>query len=133
MITNDQIEQLIAAAAAAREHAFARFSGRHVGAAVLTDQGEIISGANCEQSTIRSYCAERVALCTAFAAGNRSVSALAVVSQEGVTPCGACRQAIYDFCGNITVIVARVDGSYICYQLDQLLPNPYSVHISCGC
>lgn len=134
MITKDQIIQLIAAAAAAREHAFAHISQYSVGAAVLAENGTIITGANIEPQVLHlACCAERVALFSAFAQGHHAIQALALVTQDGATPCGTCRQCIYDLCGQIPIIVAKPDGVYRQYTLEQLLPEPFNKYRSCGC
>lgn len=134
MITHEQIVRLIAAANAAREHAFAQISQYRVGAAVLTEDGSIITGANIEPSLLHlSCCAERVALFAAFAQGHRVIQALVLVTQDGATPCGTCRQCIYELCGQIYLIIATPDGVYRQFVIEQLLPEPFNTHMSCGC
>lgn len=120
------MKTLIKAARDVRENAYAPFSGYKVGAAVLTESGEIISGCNVESTSYGlTCCAERNALYTATAKGHIKFKALAVVTRNGGSPCGACRQVIWDLCGNIPVYVADTDGSVETHTAGELLPEAF--------
>ena len=100
-------EELVAAARAVREHAYAPYSAFAVGAALLCEDGSVVSGCNVENASYGlSQCAERVAVASAVASGKRRFSALAVVGPpEGVTaPCGACRQVLAEFAPALRVL-----------------------------
>ena len=119
---------LVAAARQAREHAVADFSGFKVGAAVETGTGEIITGCNIENATYGlTICAERVAIFTALSEGHRSFRRIAVVADTTAPtpPCGACRQIIWEFCGDIPVVLANLSSIAATYQMSDLLPSPF--------
>ncbi|MBN2781144.1 MAG: cytidine deaminase [Candidatus Marinimicrobia bacterium] len=112
MITIAKQKELVAAAMNVRGEAWAPYSQFRVGAALLTADGEIITGVNMESSSYGlSVCAERNTIACAVAKGKREFTAMAVVSRGGVTPCGACRQVIYDLCGNIDIVLADETGA----------------------
>jgi cytidine deaminase len=120
---------LIKEATKAREHASAPFSKFKVGAALRTRGGKVFHGCNVENCTYGlTVCAERVALLSAIAAGEREFDAIAVVTQsdEPGTPCGPCRQLMWEYCGDIPVTIANLKGKRIEYQLSELLPHPFS-------
>lgn len=107
--------QMIAQAAEVRHRARA-FSGFHVGAALLTRSGEIVTGCNVElHTTLSSICAERSALVRAVAMGHTEFRAIAVVSdaEKPVSPCAFCRQYLVDFDPELLVIMANADGSQV--------------------
>lgn len=111
MIDRDKQKALLAAALNVRRRAYAPYSQFTVGAAVLSKDGDIVSGINMENSSYGlSVCAERNTLATAVAQGKRDFAAMAIVSEGGVTPCGACRQVIHDICGDIEIILADEKG-----------------------
>ena len=88
-------QRLIAAATAARAHAYAPYSHYSVGAALLTRTGKVYTGVNVENAAYPSgMCAERVAVFKAVSEGERSFAAIAVVTENGGAPCGACRQVL---------------------------------------
>ena len=121
-------DALIAAARRAREHAVADFSGFKVGAALETDRGEIISGCNVENATYGlTVCAERVAIFKALSEGKRSFARIAVVAdtQDPTPPCGACRQIIWEFCGDIEVVIANLTEIKLTMRMKDLLPLPF--------
>ena len=127
-MTGHERNELIEAARQTRENAVASFSGFKVGAALRTSAGRILGGCNVENCTYGlTVCAERVALLTALAAGERAFEAVAVVtdSRSPSTPCGPCRQLLWEYCGDIEVILANLDGSVIEYRLSDLLPHPF--------
>lgn len=121
-------DQLVAAARAARAHAVADFSGFKVGAALETDTGEIITGCNIENATYGlTVCAERVAIFKALSDGKRSFRRIAVVADTAspTPPCGACRQIIWEFCGDVEVLIANLTAVHATMQMKDLLPLPF--------
>jgi cytidine deaminase len=122
-------KELIDKAKETRERAFAPFSGFKVGAAVETESGEIYSGCNVESASYGlTICAERVAIFSAVAAGHKRIAAVAVVadSKELTAPCGACRQIIWEFGGDIPVIMENLAGDAKTVMMGKLLPLPFS-------
>ncbi len=120
---------LIEEARKARENAVAPFSKFKVGAALRTKAGKIYHGCNVENCTYGlTVCAERVALLSALAAGDREFAAIAVVTQsdEPSTPCGPCRQLMWEYCGDIDVTLANLKGQRVEYKLSTLFPHPFS-------
>src|SRR6187397_2946264 len=106
-------QELIETATAVREHAYAPFSNFRVGAALETDDGEVIDGCNVESASYGlTVCAERVAIWKALSQGERHFTELAVVADtETLTPpCGTCRQIIWEFARNATVVFANLNG-----------------------
>ncbi len=121
-------EKLIAAAAAARENAHAPYSNFRVGAALRARSGRVITGCNVENASYGlTVCAERVALLKAISEGERGFEALAIVADtERLTPpCGACRQLLWEFCGDIEVIAANLHGRSKIFRLAELFPEPF--------
>ena len=124
-------EELVAAARAARERAYAPYSGFRVGAALLTDGGDIIAGANLENASYGlSICAERAAVAAAVAAGHRRFEAIAVASPgpDPATPCGACRQVLREFPRGVDleVLCAGEAGErLLATTLGALLPDSF--------
>src|SRR5260221_8583426 len=119
---------LIAAARTAREHAHAPYSNFRVGAAVRAKSGRIFSGCNVENSTYGlTLCAERVAIFKAISEGERGFDAVAVVTDtDSLTPpCGACRQLIWEFCGDVPVILSNLKGKVEVLQMRNLFPKPF--------
>jgi cytidine deaminase len=115
-------KELIASAAEARGRAYAPYSNYTVGAAVLTASGEIYAGCNVENASYGlSVCAERTAAFKAVCAGEREFAAIAVVTEDGWTPCGACRQVLAEFGPQMRVLVADAAGEYREYTLPELL------------
>ncbi|HWS71241.1 MAG TPA: cytidine deaminase [Thermoanaerobaculia bacterium] len=112
----------------ARENAAAAFSKFKVGAALRTISGRVFHGCNVENCTYGlTVCAERVALLSAIAAGERAFDAIAVVTQsdEPSTPCGPCRQLMWEYCGDIDVTLANLKGQRVDYKLSELFPHPF--------
>ena len=121
-------ETLVAAARAAREHAVADFSGFKVGAALETDTGEVITGCNVENASYGlTICAERVAIFKALSEGRRAFTRIVVVADtaDPTPPCGACRQIIWEFCGDIEVTLANMQKVTKTLQMKDLLPLPF--------
>jgi len=99
-----------------------------VGAAVLCDGSKIFTGCNIESSSYGlTICAERVALFKALSEGVRQFIRIAIVADTEplTTPCGACRQVLWDFCGDIEVIMANLDGQSNLVKLNTLFPKPF--------
>lgn len=121
-------QKLIETAIEARENAVATFSNFKVGAALLTATGEIIKGCNIENASYGlTICAERVAIFKAVSEGEKDFTAIAVVAdtEELTPPCGACRQIIWEFCGDIPVILANLKGKTETLQMSELLPRAF--------
>lgn len=119
---------LIEAAKQARENAHARYSNFRVGAALRSTSGRIFGGCNVENATYGlTMCAERVAIFKAISEGERGFSAIAVVTDTEVLtpPCGACRQLIWEFCGDIAVSMANLKGQVEVMQMRDLFPRPF--------
>ena len=119
---------LIAKAVEAREKALAPYSGFKVGAAIVTPDGRIYTGCNIENVSYGlSICAERVALWKALSDGAHEFRAMAIVTDaESLTsPCGACRQLLWEFCGDITVHLHSLKGLNQQHQLADLFPHPF--------
>lgn len=121
-------QDLIAAAKAVRENAFAPYSGFRVGAAALGDDGVIYTGCNVESATYGlTMCAERNAIFKGVSEGVKRFTAIAVVvdTDELTPPCGACRQVIWEFCGDVPVILANLNGKTETIQMRDLLPRAF--------
>ena len=121
-------DALVAAARKARENAVADFSHFKVGAALETDAGEIVTGCNVENASYGlTICAERVAIFKALSDGKRSFRRIAVVADtpSPTPPCGACRQIIWEFCGDIDVIIANLSEIKLTIRMKDLLPLPF--------
>jgi cytidine deaminase len=119
---------LITAAKQARENAHAPYSNFRVGAALRSSSGRIFGGCNVENATCGlTMCAERVAIFKAISEGERGFSAIAVVTDtDALTPpCGACRQLIWESCGDIPVTMANLGGKRETLQMKELFPKPF--------
>jgi cytidine deaminase len=120
-------EALIQHATEARENAYAPYSEFPVGAAVLTASGRIFNGCNVENaSSGLTVCAERTAIQKAVSEGEREITALAVVTQDGAAPCGACRQVLLEFGKDVVIILADASGAFQETSLRELLPRPFT-------
>ena len=120
-------EDLIAKAMEARKKAHAPYSHFAVGAALLAKSGRIYTGCNVENASYGlSICAERTAVFKAVSNGERDFEAIAVVTEKGVTPCGACRQVLMEFGEDTQVIVANGAGEYRVFTLQELLPEAFT-------
>ncbi len=119
---------LITAAKRARENAHAPFSNFRVGAALRAKSGRIFGGCNVENATYGlTVCAERVAIFKAISEGERGFDAIAVVTDtDNLTPpCGACRQLIWEFCGDVPVVLANLKGKTETIPMRELFPKPF--------
>ncbi|MCS7259288.1 MAG: cytidine deaminase [Anaerolineae bacterium] len=119
--------QLIDLARQAREHAYAPYSRFQVGAALLTASGRIYTGCNIENVALSpSICAERTAIFKAVSEGERKFVAIAIVSQNGIPPCGTCRQVMMEFAPGIVLVIADLAGDYRVTTLDELFPSAFT-------
>jgi cytidine deaminase len=122
------INALIAAALAVRQNAFAPFSKFKVGAAIEDADGGIHTGCNVENATYGlTVCAERVAVFKAISEGARKFKRIAVAADtEALTPpCGACRQILWEFCGDIEIVLVNPRGKIETWRLKELYPKPF--------
>lgn len=120
---------MLAAARAARQHSHAPHSRFRVGAAVHSASGRIFGGCNIESASYGlGACAERVAVLKAVSEGERALDAIAVVTDADTPtpPCGACRQILWEFCGDIEVILATTKGEVEVHRLSSLFPRPFA-------
>ena len=121
-------EELIARAVEVRENACANYSHYKVGAALLAASGKIHTGCNVENATYGlTVCAERVALWKALSEGERAFTHIAIVttSDPPASPCGACRQLLWEFCGNVEVILANLQGYRTTFRLSEIFARPF--------
>jgi cytidine deaminase len=121
-------DALVTAARAAREHAVADYSHFKVGAAVETSDGTIVTGCNVENATYGlTICAERVAVFKALSEGHRQFKRIAIVAdtETPTPPCGACRQIMWEFGGDLEVILANLHRVTGRLQMRELLPLPF--------
>jgi cytidine deaminase len=120
--------ELLEAALRVRHHAHAPYSHFQVGAALETDDGRIITGCNVENATYGlTVCAERVAIFKAISEGHRRFVRVAVVADtdEPTPPCGACRQLLWEFGGDLEVVLGNLQGEKARYRMRELLPHPF--------
>ena len=118
--------ELIKKAIEMRSRALAPYSNYRVGAAILTESGKIFSGCNIENSSYSlTICAERVALFKAVSEGEKKFKALSVSTNNAGMPCGACRQVIWDICGNIQVLICDNNSLITKIESFKLLPMPF--------
>ena len=126
------VSELVSAARTAREHAVAPYSNFKVGAALLTTAGRIITGCNVENATYGlTVCAERVALLKALSEGEREFAAIAVVADTAAPtpPCGACRQLLWEYCGDVPVVLASLSDVTGRHRMSELLPLPFDARL----
>ena len=125
-------ETLIVAARSVRERAFAPFSGFKVGAALETVDGVIITGCNVENATYGlTICAERVAIVKAISEGHTQFTRIAIVADTDATtpPCGACRQILWEFGGDLEILLANLQELKAIHRLGHLLPLPFDARL----
>jgi cytidine deaminase len=124
----DKDSELIEAAKQARMRAFAPYSNFRVGAAVKTKNGKIFTGCNLESAAYSgTVCAERVAIWKAVSEGENEFESIAVVADtpELTPPCGVCRQIIWEFCGDVPIILANLSSGVEILQMKDLLPRAF--------
>jgi cytidine deaminase len=129
VITEAKRKQLLAAARAARLRAHAPYSRYRVGAAVLDERGRVHVGCNVENASFGlTVCAERNAVAAAVAAGGKRIRAVAVITRDGASPCGACRQVLAELGAPTTeVLLASPAGAAVTHTLGALLPRAFSL------
>lgn len=126
MISDEQRVELVDAAIDVRGRAHAPYSGYLVGAALLTDDGTIVTGCNVENASYgATICAERVALTRAVAEGKRSFVAIAVATEDGGSPCGICRQVMAELGPEMVVYITDIAGNCRTTSVRQLLPDSF--------
>jgi cytidine deaminase len=120
--------KLLEAALAARDYAHVPFSKFKVGAAIEDETGRIFTGCNIENATYGlTICAERVAVFKAISEGARKFTRIAVAADTDVLtpPCGACRQILWEFCGDIELTLVNLQGKTETFRLKELFPRPF--------
>jgi cytidine deaminase len=123
---------LVGAARRAREHADAAYSRFKVGAALETADGTVITGCNVENATYGlTICAERVAMFKALSEGHRAFTRIAIVAdtEAPTPPCGACRQVLWEFGGNLEIVLANLRETRGMHRLKDLLPLPFDARL----
>lgn len=128
MLNNEMRQTLIQRAVEIRRNAYAPYSHYAVGAAVLAASGEIYTGVNVENAAYpTSMCAERTAIFSAVTKGEKAFDAIAVVTENGGAPCGACRQVLSEFGLDLVVLIADMQGR-LCSEnmLSELLPRAFT-------
>lgn len=128
----DALDALLAAARAVRTRAHAPFSHFQVGAALEAEDGTIITGCNVENATYGlTVCAERVAVFKAISDGLRSFRRIAIVADtaDPTPPCGACRQILWEFGGDLEVILADLAAVRETHRMRELLPLPFDARL----
>lgn len=121
---NDQ--QLVQLAQSARERAYAPYSHYQVGAALLTQSGQVFAGCNVENAVYPlTTCAERTAVVKAVSEGQHEFAAIAIATRNGGSPCGACRQVLREFAPHVRVLLVDETGRVREFTLDQLLPESF--------
>jgi len=119
-------EDLIKEAIVAQKRAEAPYSNYPVGAALLTIDNSVILGCNIESKAYpTTLCAERVAIFSAISQGYKDFSAMALITQDGASPCGSCRQIIHEYAGNIPIYIAKDLDNYVTQTISDLLPFPF--------
>ncbi|MEJ6952024.1 cytidine deaminase [Natronospora cellulosivora (SeqCode)] len=124
-----EIIKLIKEAKKARANAYSPYSKFPVGAALLTKEGKIFSGVNIENASYGlSNCAERTAIFKALSEGYKDFTAIAVIAdtERPVPPCGSCRQVIYEFAENLTIIMSNLNYQYKKMSIRDLLPGAFN-------
>ena len=128
----DSEQVLVVAATDARTRAHARYSGFLVGAALETNDGAVVTGCNIENATYGlTLCAERVALVKALSDGHAIFTRIAVVAdtEDPTPPCGPCRQLLWEYCGDIEVVLANLERTTARLRLSALLPMPFDARL----
>jgi cytidine deaminase len=127
-------QELIDLASKARKKAYAPYSHYKVGAALLGKSGKIYTGCNVENASYgHTVCAERTAVLKAVSEGETEFKAIAVVTKNGGSPCGACRQVLSEFAPKLTIYIADKNGEYRTTTMQKLLPDSFTpAHLEDG-
>jgi cytidine deaminase len=134
-LSEESLQELIEIAKQARLHSVAPFSNFMVGAAARTEDGKVYTGCNIESASYGlTVCGERVAIWKALSEGERQFTELAIVADtESLTPpCGTCRQIIWEFCKNATIILANLQGETQQCSIKELLPRAFDARFLSG-
>ncbi len=134
-MSEKNFEQLIETAKAARLKSVAPFSNFLVGAAVKTEGGKVYTGCNVESASYGlTVCAERVAIWKALSEGEREFTELAIVADTGslTPPCGTCRQIIWEFAKNATIVLGNLRGETQIVSIRELLPRAFDARFLSG-
>ncbi|HWA98351.1 MAG TPA: cytidine deaminase [Pirellulales bacterium] len=124
-------DELVAAALAVRQRAYAPYSHYQVGAALRGKSGAVYAGCNVENASYGlTQCAERAAITTAVAAGEREFTALVLAVPTGGTPCGACRQVVAEFCQTLPILIVDAEDPTrrLETNIEALLPGRFVLH-----
>ena len=120
-------EKQIQEALHAQKRAKASYSKYQVGAALLTNENQLILGCNIESKAYpTTLCAERVAIFSALAQGYENFKAIALVTPDGAFPCGSCRQIMYEYAYDIPIYISKNKNDYVTYTISELLPHPFA-------
>ena len=120
-------QELIAQAIEARKRAYAPYSRYKVGAELLGKSGKVYLGCNVENASYgHTVCAERTAILKAVSEGEREFEAIAVVTRNGGSPCGACRQVMVEFAPELIIYIADKNGEYRGTTMSELLPDSFT-------
>jgi len=123
---SSEVQNLVEMAQAARNQAYAPYSNYPVGAALLTEDGEIFTGCNVENAVYpATCCAERVAIFKAVSEGHHHFRAIAVATENGGSPCGVCRQVMREFAPKMAVFIADAEGAVRETSVAELLPDSF--------
>lgn len=125
---NEDLQKLVELAKDAREKARAPFSNFKVGAVLLAEDGEIFTGCNIENASYGlTMCAERVAIFKAISEGANEFQKIVVIADtdELTPPCGACRQIIWEFCGNVEIVLTNLSGKTETIRMSELFPKAF--------
>lgn len=128
-------QALLQEAKLASNQAYVPYSNFPVGAAILTETGEVFSGCNVENSSYGlTICAERVAVTKAVSAGFKSFRAIAIYAaiEDPISPCGACRQVLSEFGNEIDVVMGNIQETYIIAKTKELLPGAFNLKTEQG-
>ena len=130
MLDKDTIDRLLGAAQSVMSNAHVPYSNFHVGASILYEDGSIEVGCNVENASLgATICAERTAISSGVAKGKTAIEAICVtnLTDTMVTPCGICRQVIWEFGKNLPVICSNKDGYYKILTISELLPHAFDL------
>jgi cytidine deaminase len=134
-LSEESLQELIQTAKAARLRSIAPFSNFLVGAALKTEEGKVYTGCNVESASYGlTVCAERVAIWKALSEGERQFTELAIVADTGALtpPCGTCRQIIWEFAKNATIVLGNLHGETQVVSIRELLPRAFDARFLSG-